>query len=132
MSDLIVSLVATGPVDHPRYLISDPSDRFWTGKSWSDAEADGCLFASVNEAGRVVQELLLAQHNDKSVRRFVAPVVVDLYSDTDLNRDQITEWLVKVARLTMDAEQHGNGPSEGSLALALIDWSKLRETKTDK
>ena len=56
MSELILSLVATGTSQHPRYLISDPCQNFWTGNDWSEEEADGCLFASVNDAGRVVQE----------------------------------------------------------------------------
>lgn len=61
------------------------------------------------------------------MRRFTAPVSVDLYADTDLSVDEITDWLVKVARLIIDAETHGNGPVEESLGLCNIDWSKLRE-----
>ena len=132
MSDLILSLVSTGPPEHPRYLISDPQCKFWTGSEWSDEEVDGCLFASVNDAGRVVQELLLAQHDNKPVRRFIAPVYLDLYADTHLTIDQITEWLAKVARLTMDAEMHGNGPVAESLGLTMIDWSKLKEIKAEE
>ena len=45
--------------------------------------------------------------------------------------DQITDWLVKVARLTIDAAQHGNGPITESLGLCQIDWSKLKEIKAD-
>lgn len=131
MSDLVLSLVVTS-LDHPRYLISDQQCKFWTGSEWSDEEADGCLFASVNDAGRVVQELLMAQHDDKPVRRFIAPVYLDLYADTHLTIDQIKEWLLKVARLTMDAEAHGNGPVDDSLGLTLIDWSKMREIKAEE
>ena len=129
MSELVLSLVATS-LDHPRYLISDQQCRFWTGSEWSEEETDGCLFASVNDAGRTVHEILLAQHGDKPMRRFVAPVYVDVFSESDLTLNQITEWLVKVARLTMDSEAHGNGPVDESLGLTLIDWSKLKEIKT--
>ena len=132
MSDLILSLVATGTPEHPRFLIADPNENFWTGEDWSDEETDGCLFASVNDAGQTVQEILLAQHGDKPMRRFVAPVYVDVFSDTNLTQDQIKEWLVKVARLTMDAEAHGNGPVDDSLGLTLIDWNKLREIKAEE
>ena len=73
----------------------------------------------------------MAQHGEKTVRRFVAPVLLDLHSDTDLTMDQIVEWLVRVARLSIDAQKHGNGPVQGSLGLCQIDWSKLKEIKAD-
>ena len=131
MSDLVLSIIATGTPQHPRFLISDSSDRFWTNSDWAEHESDGCLYVSVNGAGLAIQEILLAEYGQKPMRRFVAPVYVDLYSETDVTLDQIREWLVRVARLTVDAEQHGNGPVEDSLGLTMIDWSNLKETNTD-
>ena len=131
MSDLVLSLFSTSTSQHPRFLIVDPQTNFWTGTDWTEHEADGCLFANVNDAGRAIQEILLAEHDQKPMRRFVAPVYVDLFSETDVTLDQIREWLVKVSRLTVDAEMHGNGPVEESLGLTMIDWSKLKETDTD-
>ena len=129
MSDLILSLVSTGTPQHPRFQIADPQQRLWTGEGWSEEEGEGRLYICVNTAGRAIQEILLAQHGEKPLRRFTAPVHVDLYSDSDLTPDQITDWLVKVARLVMDSEKHGNGPTSGSLGLTWIDWSQLREIK---
>jgi len=131
MSDLVLSLVSTSTSQHPRFLIADPQSKFWTGSDWTEHEANGCLFASVNDAGRAIQEILLAEYGQKPMRRFVAPVYVDLYSETDVTLNEITEWLAKVSRLTVDAEMHGNGPVEGSLGLTMIDWSKLKEINTD-
>ena len=130
MSDLILSLVATGPPDYPRFIIADPDSKFWTGDEWSDNESEARLFVSVNDAGRAIQEILLAQHGHKPMRRFVAAVSVDLYADTHLSLDEITDWLVKVARLTIDSQTHGNGPVAGTLGLCQIDWSKLREIRS--
>jgi hypothetical protein len=130
MSDLVLSIIATGTPQHPRFMISDSSDNFWTGSDWTEHESDGCLFANVNDAGRAIQKILLAEYGQKPMRRFVAPVYVDLYSETDVTLDQIRDWLVKVSRLTV-AEMHGNGPVEDSLGLTMIDWSKLKETNTD-
>ena len=131
MSDLVLSLVSTSTSQHPRFLIADPQSKFWTGSDWTEHEADGCLFASVNDAGLAIQKILLAEYGQKPMRRFVAPVYVDLYSETDVTLDQIREWLFRVARLTVDTEQHGNGPVDHSLGLMMIDWSKLKETNTD-
>jgi hypothetical protein len=130
MPDLVLSIIATGTADHPRFLVADPQNRFWTGKGWSEEEADGRLYVSVNDAGRAIQQILLVQHGDKPVRRFVAPVHLDLHSETELSLDQITDWLVKVARLSIDAKKNGNGPVEGTLGLTWIDWSQLREIKS--
>jgi len=125
MPDLVLSIIATGPPDHPRFQIADLQQRLWTGSGWSEEE--GRLYVSVNDAGRAIQEILLAEHGEKPLRRFTAPVHADLYSDSDLTVDQISDWLVKVSRLVMDSEQHGNGPVESSLGLTWIDWSQLRE-----
>ena len=102
MSDLVLSIIATGTTEHPRFFVSDPNQRFWTGASWSNEEAEGRLYVCVNTAARAIQEILLAQYGDKPVRRFVAPVHLDLHSDTDLTMEQITSWLVKVARLVIE------------------------------
>ena len=107
-----------------------PNYNCWTGTDWAEYEADGRLYVSVNGAGLAIQEILLAEYGQKPMRRFVAPVYVGLYSETDVTLNEITEWLVRVARLTVDAERHGNGPVEESLGLTMIDWSKLKETKT--
>ena len=100
MPDLILSIISTSTSDHPRFLVADPQQRFWTGEVWSAEEAEGRLYLCVNTAGRAIQEILLAEHGDKPLRKFVAPVHLDLHSDTSLTLDEITDWLVKVARLT--------------------------------
>jgi len=126
MSDIVLSLITTS-AEHPRFMITDPESNFWTGENWTDEESEARLYASVNAAGRAIQEILLAEYGDKPVRRFIAPVQVDLYAEDDLTSDEIADWLVKVARLTVDAETHGNGPADGTLGLLHIDWAKLRE-----
>ena len=127
MSDPTPLIYETGSLEHQRFLISDPDDRFWTGTDWSDKKSDARLFASSNDAAEAVQQILRAQHRDQPVRRYVAPVVVDLYSDRELPLEEIAKWLSKVSRLIIDPEQHGNGPVEVSLGLARIEWGELRE-----
>ena len=131
MPDVILSLITTGPTDYPRYEIANQDLEFWTGENWTDEESEARLYVSVNDAGRAVQEILLTEHGDKPLRSSVAPVYVDLYADTDLSLDEISDWLVRAARLTIDTERHGNGPVEGSLGLCHIDWSKLREIENN-
>ena len=127
MSDLTLSINSTGTCKHPRFQIADSQQRLWTGDNWTDKESEARLYATVNDAGLAIQEILLAEHGNQPLRRFTASVSVDLYADTDLTLDEISDWLVKVARLTIDSEKHGNGPVEGTLGLCNIDWSKIRE-----
>lgn len=127
MSDATPLIYETGSLEHARFLISDPDDRFWTGTDWSNNKSDARLFATSNDAAEAVQQILRAQHGDQRVRRYVAPVVVDLYADREISFEEIAKWLSKVSRLIIDPEQHGNGPVEGSLGLTRIDWGELRE-----
>jgi hypothetical protein len=93
MSDLILSIIASGNSDHPRFQVADPQQRFWTGDEWSDKEAAGRLYCSVNTACRAIQQILLIEHGGQPMRRFLAPVYLDLHSETELSLDQITDWL---------------------------------------
>ena len=127
MPDLVLSIFVTGPPDHARYLVASPDLEFWTGNSWTDEESEARLYASVNDAALAIQEILLTDHGDKPLRQFVAPVYVDVFSDSDLTPAEIRDWLSKTARLTVDAERHGNGPREETLGLLHIQWSQLRE-----
>lgn len=129
MSDSILSITSCGTAKHPRFKITDPQHKFWTGKDWTDIESEGRLYASINDAAKAIQELLLAEHGHKTMRRFVAPVYVDLYADEELTWDAVTDWLVRVARLSIDSETHGNGPVIGTLGLCHIDWGQLQEIK---
>ena len=116
-----------GSLEHARFLISDPDDRFWTGTDWSNNKSDARLFATSNDAAEAIQQILRAQHGDQQVRRYVAPVVVDLYADTELPLERIAKWLSKVSQLSIDSDKHGNGPVEGSIGLTRIEWGELRK-----
>ena len=131
MPDQDLLIVKTGSLEHSRFLISDHQFRVWTGDDWSAKESDGRLYVTSNDANEAIQEIMRAQYADKPLRRFVAPVVVDLYSDTELSLEEIAKWLSKVSRLTIDPDQHGNGPVEGSIGLTRIDWHELREIQAE-
>lgn len=61
MSDLVLSLIQCGPPEHTRFVIANPDLEFWTGENWTDEESEARLFASVNDAGRAIQEILLSR-----------------------------------------------------------------------
>ena len=126
---IILSVHRAGTPQFPRYFISDQYKRVWTGEGWSEDEKDGLLYGNSPEACNEVQRLLMLDYMDKPVRRFRAPVYVDLFTDKPLTKQEIARWLVKVSRLLIDSPQHGNGPLSGTLGLVRIEWSEMKEIK---
>ncbi len=126
---IILSVHSAGTPQFPRYFISDQFKRVWTGEGWSEDERDGLLYGVPNDACVEVQRLLMLDYVDKPVRRFRAPVYVDLFSDKELTKEQVARWLVKVSKLLIDSPEHGNGPVEGTLGLVRIEWGEMREVE---
>ena len=71
--------------------------------------------------------LLLLDLGPMPVRRFQAPIFLDLYSDQEISVRDLQIWLTRIAKLLMDTPRHGNGPLQGTLGLTWIDWSQLKE-----
>ena len=124
---IVLSLAPTGSTEFPRYRIHDQFLRYWTGESWSLEEDEGTVYEDVNAACTEMQRLLMLPYMDKKVRRFSAPVYLELYGDDDVPLDKVREWLHNVARLFIDAPKFGNGPMEGTLGLTHIQWGQLEE-----
>ena len=126
---IILSVHRAGSPQFPRYFISDQYKRVWTGEDWSDNERDSLLYSDSPEACLEVQRLLQLEYMDKPMRRFRAPVYLDLYADEPLPAVQIVRWLAKASRLLMDSPEHGNGPVEGALGLVRIEWGEIQEVR---
>ena len=114
---------------HQRFVVSDSHLRFWDGSGWQSDERLARLYATSSEAACVVQQLLMIHYTGRKVRRYVAPVIVDLYSDQEITEEELQAWLVRAARLILHAPQHGNGPVEGSLGLCSIHWHQIEKVK---
>jgi hypothetical protein len=127
---IVLSLVPTGSPDLPRYRIADPSLNYWTGERWSEFEEDGIVFENANDGAKEIQKLLMLQYMNRPLRRFKAPVYLDLYTDHNVSKEEVVNWLGHVARLIMDAQTFGNGPIEGALGLIRIEWGETEEMKS--
>lgn len=124
---VVLSLAPTGSNEFPRYRIHDQFLRYWTGENWSDSEEDGTVYEDVNAACTEMQRLLMLEYMDKKVRRYKAPIYLELYGNEDVPLDKVQDWLLKVAKLLIDAPKFGNGPMEGTLGLTHIQWGELEE-----
>ncbi|MCP6391125.1 hypothetical protein NL487_29820, partial [Klebsiella pneumoniae] len=78
-----------------------------------DDETKALRFASSNEACHEVQRLLLLDCMQLPVKRYNAPVYLELFCDHDVPEIEVKRWLHRVAKLLIDSPNHGNGPVEG-------------------
>lgn len=126
---IVLSVVAAGTPEFPRFRVADQFLRYWTGSDWTEPQDEerGLLFSDSNTACHEVQRLLMLEYMDRPCRVFEAPVTLKLWTNQKVTRRQLIDWLAKVSKLVMDCPKLGNGPVDGSLGLCLIDWNKITE-----
>lgn len=126
---ILLSVVQAGTPEHPRFKVMDSWTRFWDGEKWSDDEAAGLLYATSNDACLEAQRLLMIPYMDKPLRRYKAPVYIDLFSDHEIPRPDLIRWLVRCSKLLLDHNTHGVGPASGTLGSVSIEWSGIEQVK---
>jgi hypothetical protein len=99
----------------------------WDDERQEFVEKGGTLYYRVNDATTKMREILLAEHGDKRMRLFTAPITLELYCDDDINQETIENWCLKATRLILHADQHGMGPVNESLGLVSVNWGQLEE-----
>lgn len=129
-SPLYLTVEETGPPAFRRWRLVDRAGRAWTGSGWSAAPNAGLLFGTNQSACFEAQKILMTDHVAKPVRRFLAPVYIDVYSDEEFGVEQLRHWLVRAARLNIDYAGAGFGPLNDSLGLLRIEWGNVREGRT--
>jgi hypothetical protein len=126
---IVLSLINMGTPDFPRFAISDQFLRYFDGQSWTPDQSKALIFSDDNVACEEMQRLLMVEYMGKPVRRFRAPVYIDLYTDKMISRPELQDWLLRCAKLLIDSPKHGNGPVEGTLGLCRINWDQIEEIK---
>lgn len=125
-----LTVVQTAGPGFVRWRIHDSAHRWWTGSGWSGSLQDALLYESNQSACFDCQKLLMAEYAGRRVRRFQAPVYVDVFCDESFSEDQLRVWLVKAAWLCIDHRGAGFGPLRSSLGLLRIEWADLTECPT--
>ena len=121
---LVLSLIPKGQPEHPRYFVANQLRQFWTGNGWSHNEDEGLLFANETDVAWACTKILTEHSKDKLVFRFVAPVEIEIRSDSPPDFSTIQLWLMRAARLYVDYKQDG---LTDSTAILSIDWKQLKE-----
>ena len=126
---VILSLIPLGTPEYPRYAISDQYLRYWTGDSWTDQkdESHALVYADANQALKDMNNILMIDHEKKPLKRYRAPIYIDLYSDKPVSKRELQMWLLKATKLIIDSPKHGNGPVAGSLGSCRINFGQLEE-----
>lgn len=114
--------------DFPRYLIGNSAGQVWTGNGWSDDENAALMFADANDGCLEIHRLHLLSFGTEPLRRFRAPVYLDLYGGEGIPQREVELWLGRAARLLIDAEAYGNGP-RNALGLVRIEWGEAEELR---
>jgi hypothetical protein len=114
--------------DFPRYFVGNSAAQVWTGNGWSDDEAEALLFGEPNDGCLEIHRLHLLSSGTEPLRRFRAPVYLDLYGGEDIPQREVELWLGRAARLLINAEAHGNGP-RNALGLVRIEWGETEELR---
>jgi hypothetical protein len=129
-SPFALTVLRKGTPAHSRFMIADQCGRVWTGKTWSEDENDGLLFADLNELGWACREILLDEAGAKPVFRFSASIEIDVLSDEKPDWIDVIVWAIQAVQLSIDYHQNGSGPIPQSLAILRIDWGTLKEIET--
>lgn len=127
---VVLSLIPSfGHPDFLRYRIADQFLRYWTGEGWTEPQDPTLarVYDDVNDAANEVHRILRLDYSDTILRRFVAPIYLELHSDSKVSREDVIVWLSKVSKLIMNTSKHGNGPMTGTLGLCGINWNLLEE-----
>ena len=128
---IFLSLHDMGTPEYPRWVISDCFLRFWTGTGWSATQREALLYTDANEACAEMQRLLMLEYGNKPHTRYIAPVIVDVYSDKPVRKRDLQLWLSRSCRLLVNPPgKKSHGPMENSLGLVNIQWAELDEMST--
>lgn len=130
-SPMFLSVVQAGMPEYPRFKVADCHLRYWTGVEWVADESKGLMFASSNDACLEVQRLLKLHYGDLPVRRYRAPVFIDVHSDAAVPQDDLIRWLVRCSKLLLDTTNCGEGPTNGTLGSLTIQWGELEQVTTE-
>jgi hypothetical protein len=125
------SLSAVGYMefDFVRYAIQDERGRFWTGKGFIKDQQKASAYADENVIARDMRRILKRRCKGLVRYRFVAPVMIDVYSGGPIDQEEMAWFLCQNVFVSMDGLGTGVGPDE-SVVLPLVDWKKLRMMKS--
>lgn len=114
--------------DWVRYAIQDERGRYWTGRGFNKDRRRALAYADETVILRDMQRILKRRCEGLIRHRFVAPIVIDVYSEGPVDQEELAWFLSQNCFVSMDGLGTGVGPSE-SVVLPLVNWEAIRMIK---
>jgi hypothetical protein len=111
--------------DFVRYVIENEKGRFWTGKGFTKDQRRALAYADENVIARDMRRILKRRCKGLIRYRFVAPVMIDVYAEGQIDQEDMAWFMSQNIFVSMDGLGTGVGPDE-SVVLSLVDWKKLK------
>jgi hypothetical protein len=113
-----------GTEEHPRFVIvSQDGGKYWNGSAWGD-EKESRLYEDINEVAWLARAIHIMPFNDLDSTHYVVPLLVEVKSETPINMEVLTDWLISHAHVNVDYTEEEHGP-KGSCVLLVVDWGGL-------
>jgi hypothetical protein len=114
--------------DWVRYAIQDERGRYWTGRGFTKDQRKALAYADENVIARDMRRILKRRCKGLIRYRFVAPVMIDVYSESQIDEEELAWFLSQNVFVSLDGLGTSEGPSD-SVVLPLVDWTKLKMKK---
>ena len=114
--------------DFVRYVIQNEKGKFWTGRGFTKDQRRALAYADENVIARDMRRILKRRCKELIRYRFVAPMLIDVYAEGQIDQEEMAWFLSQNVFVSMDGLGTGVGPGE-SVVLPLVDWKKLRMMK---
>jgi hypothetical protein len=105
-----------------RFVIEDEEGRKWTGQHFTTIHPEAArLYASYIPAAHEVQRILKDSFKGVEPKRYMVPIMVEVYSVEPVDPTLIVHHLAKSVTVHLDTAKYGHGPQD-SLVLSTIHW----------
>lgn len=123
----VLSLIAVGPPEFPRYAVADQWHHFWDGKHRTKRgdHRTALLFADARQAVEYAHELLMVGYTTMTMRQFVMPLHITVQGEGVSARD-LQHWLIRATTLFIHSPKRGNGLIGGAFGICRIDCSDIK------
>jgi hypothetical protein len=127
-SSVIPSVLRVGKEGMERYLVTDQTNRYWTGTDWTKpgVRKRALLFHTAKKAHLVCDSLLVALHGHLHHTRFTVAFKVQLWTNKRGDFPALQSWIRRNTNLFLDIST-GIGPVDGSYATTKLDHDHLIE-----
>jgi len=113
-----------GPPAFPRFAICDAAGHAWNGSSW---DGRPLLYADRSLVSNDCVDLQRLEAAAKPHRAIVeVPLRFEAFGDQPFDLELLRDWLVRNVGVTVDVTS-GSGPTQDSIVLGSIEWSRLAQ-----